>query len=57
VQRDGHAVGYALEYSGIGRDSGVDEIGDGVASRLEALDPRRVDEVRIEREVESCTCT
>ena len=57
MQRHGHLVGDALEHGGIGRDGGVDEICDGAASCLEARDPRRVDEIRIEREVKLNLCT
>src|SRR5215211_3860354 len=52
VERHGHVVGDALEHRGIGGERGVDEIGDPMTVRLEALDPRRVDEVWVERKVE-----
>src|SRR5215204_2712813 len=52
VKGHGHVVRDALEHGGVGGDRGVYQIGDPIAVRLEALDPRRVDEVRVEREVE-----
>jgi len=52
VERHGHAVGDALEHRGVGGDRRLNEVSDTMTLRLEALDPRRIDELRVEREVE-----